>query len=77
MLISGDADTRCNPMHVRKMTARLQAANFSQTPIILDYRREWGHVPVQPLSTKIAALTDRLAFVCRELQVDLSEKGNS
>ena len=26
LLISGDADTRCNPMHARKMAARLQAA---------------------------------------------------
>ena len=27
LLISGDADTRCNPMHARKMAARLQACN--------------------------------------------------
>ena len=77
MLISGDADTRCNPMHARKMTARLQAATASQNPVLLDYRQEWGHVPVQPLSIKIAALTNRLAFVCRELQVDFAEEGNS
>ena len=31
LLISGDADTRCNPMHARKMAARLQAANRSRT----------------------------------------------
>jgi prolyl oligopeptidase len=77
MLISGDADTRCNPMHARKMTARLQAATVSQNPVLLDYRPEWGHVPVQPLSIKIAALARRLAFVCRELQVDFSEERNS
>ncbi|MGC1171719.1 MAG: prolyl oligopeptidase family serine peptidase, partial [Candidatus Acidiferrales bacterium] len=27
MIISGDADRNCNPLHARKMTARLQAAN--------------------------------------------------
>jgi prolyl oligopeptidase len=69
LLISGDADTRCNPMHARKMTARLQAANSSEHPILLDYKQRWGHTPVQPLSTRIEALTDRLAFLCHELGV--------
>ena len=69
LLISGDADTRCNPMHARKMAARLQAATSSTHPVLLDYKPEWGHTPVQPFSTKIDALTDRLAFVFHELGV--------
>jgi prolyl oligopeptidase len=69
LLISGDADTRCNPMHARKMTARLQAATVSTRPVLLDYKIAWGHTPVQPFSTKMEALTDRLAFVCHELGV--------
>ena len=76
LLISGDADTRCNPMHARKMAARLQAANRSEYPILLDYKPHWGHTPVQPLSTKIEALTDRLAFICHELGVQI-ERGRS
>jgi prolyl oligopeptidase len=71
LLISGDADTRCNPMHARKMAARLRAATSSARPVLLDYKTQWGHTPVQPLSTKIEALTDRLAFVCHELGVDV------
>jgi len=71
MLISGDADTRCNPMHARKMAARLQAATSSGHPIILDYKPTWGHMPVQPLSYRIDALTDRLAFICHELGVNV------
>jgi prolyl oligopeptidase len=71
LLISGDADTRCNPMHARKMAARMQAATGSTHPILLDYKTEWGHTPVQPHSTKIEALTDRLAFVCHELGVHM------
>lgn len=71
LLISGDADSRCNPMHARKMAARLQAASTSLRPILLDYKSEWGHMPVQPLSRKIEALTDRLAFICHELGVPL------
>ena len=42
LLISGDADTRCNPMHARKMAARLQAANASDHPILLDYKSDVG-----------------------------------
>jgi prolyl oligopeptidase len=74
LLISGDADTRCNPMHARKMAARLQAANSSQLPILLDYKPAWGHTPVQPISTRIDALTDRLGFLCRELGVSVQEE---
>ena len=39
MIVSGDADQNCNPLHARKMTARLQAANASDRPILLDYSR--------------------------------------
>ena len=73
MFISGDADTRCNPMHTRKMAARLQAANISRHPILLDYKPAWGHVPVQPLTTRIDALTDRLLFLCNELGLTIPE----
>jgi prolyl oligopeptidase len=71
LLISGDADTRCNPMHARKMAARLQAATGCSYPILLDYKTEWGHTPVQPHSAKIEALTDRIAFVCNELGIQV------
>jgi prolyl oligopeptidase len=74
LIVSGDADTRCNPMHARKMAARLQAANSSRRPILLDYKAAWGHTPVQPLSTKIDALTDRLTFICHELGVCLQQR---
>ena len=71
LLISGDADTRCNPMHARKMTERLQAATTSDHPILLDYKPAWGHTPVQPMSVRVQALTDRLAFICHELGVEV------
>jgi prolyl oligopeptidase len=70
LFISGDADTRCNPMHTRKMTAKLQLATSSEHPILLEYRLAWGHQPVQPLTTKVEALTNRLAFLCHELGID-------
>jgi len=71
LIVSGDADRSCNPLHARKMTARLQAANVSQHPILLDYSKFRGHSPVLPLSERIDALTDRMAFLCAQLQLSV------
>ncbi len=67
MIVSGDADQNCNALHARKMTARLQAATSPDRPVILDYSEARGHSPVLPLTARVSALTDRLAFLCREL----------
>jgi prolyl oligopeptidase len=67
LIVSGDADQNCNPLHARKMTARLQAANISENPILLDYSTHRGHSPVLPLTDRIDALTNRVAFLCSEL----------
>jgi prolyl oligopeptidase len=69
MIVSGDADRNCDPLHARKMTARLQAANASDHVIFLDYSKFRGHSPVLPLSERIEALTDRMAFLCDQLQL--------
>ena len=71
MIVSGDADRNCNPLHARKMTARLQAASGSGGPILLDYSKFRGHSPVLPLSERIEALTDRMAFLCDRLQLSV------
>jgi prolyl oligopeptidase len=69
MMVSGDVDQNCNPLHARKMTARLQAANASGHPIFLDYSPHRGHSPVLPLTQRIEALTDRMAFLCDQLEI--------
>lgn len=71
LLISGDNDMKVNPMHARKMTARLQAATSSGRPVLLDYSAERGHSANLPLSFRIEALTNRIAFVCKELGVEV------
>ena len=71
MIVSGDADRNCNPLHARKMTARLQAANVSPHPIFIDYNKFRGHSPVLPLSERIEALTDRMAFLCDQLHLSM------
>ena len=71
MIVSGDSDQNCNGLHARKMAARLQAANISDNPILLDYSRYRGHSPVLPLSERIEALTDRMAFLCDQLRLSV------
>lgn len=67
MIVSGDSDQNCNALHARKMVARLQTANISEYPIFLDYYPLRGHSPVLPVSKRIDALTDRMAFLCDQL----------
>ena len=69
LVVSGDADQKCNSLHARKIVARLQAATASERPILLDYSPHRGHSPMLPLSERVEALTDRLAFLCEELQL--------
>jgi prolyl oligopeptidase len=69
MIVSGDSDRNCNALHARKMTARLQAANRSDLPIFLDYSPHRGHSPVLPLSERVEALTNRMAFLCDQLNL--------
>jgi prolyl oligopeptidase len=69
MIVSGDSDQNCNPLHARKMIARLQAANSSESPIVLDYSPHRGHSPVLPLGERVEALADRMAFLCDQLEL--------
>ena len=69
MFVTGDSDTRCDPMHARKMAAILQSASASKHPIILHYRVEAGHMPTLPMDATIDELADTLAFLSRELDV--------
>lgn len=67
MLVAGGSDQNCNPMHALKMAARLQAANTSQHPILLDYEQYRGHSPLLPLDVRVEALTNRIAFLSDQL----------
>ena len=71
LFVAGDADGNCNALHARKMTARVQATSSSDNPVLLDYSTHRGHSAVLPLSMRIDALTNRVAFVCDQLGVTL------
>jgi prolyl oligopeptidase len=69
LFVTGDKDDRCDPAHVRKMVARLQDGSRQTSPIIVDYISQRGHSPVLPLSTRVDALTRKIAFLCTELGI--------
>ena len=70
MFVTGDADDRCNPAHVRKMAAVLQERMAQSRPVLVDYSAERGHAAALPLPTRIEALTRHLAFLGAELGLE-------
>lgn len=71
LFVTGDSDDRCNPAHVRKMAAALQNREAQSHPILVEYSAERGHMPVLPLSVRVTALAQRIAFFCRELELTI------
>jgi prolyl oligopeptidase len=71
LLATAESDTRVDPMHARKMAARLQAATGSNRPILLRLEARAGHGAGKPLSKVLDELTDSWTFVFSELGVQL------
>jgi prolyl oligopeptidase len=71
LLATAESDTRVDPMHARKMTARLQAATSADRPILLRLEARAGHGAGKPLSKVLDELTDSWTFVFSELGVQL------
>jgi prolyl oligopeptidase len=70
LFLTGANDPRVDPMHSRKMTARLQAANVSGNPILLRTNSNTGHGIGSPLSEQIEEQVDVLSFIFNELGID-------
>ncbi|MBN1447608.1 MAG: S9 family peptidase [Bacteroidetes bacterium] len=63
MLITGDEDTRVDPLHARKMTALLQAETNGNTPVLLRYHQMTGHSGGHPKTKIIDELVDTFSFL--------------
>ncbi|MBI5710773.1 MAG: S9 family peptidase [Candidatus Eisenbacteria bacterium] len=63
LLVSGDSDTRVDPLHARKMTALLQASTGSDRPILLHYDTKSGHAGGKPVSKQIEDGADEMHFL--------------
>jgi prolyl oligopeptidase len=69
LFITGDNDPRVDPMHSRKMTARLQAANRGGGPILLRTSASTGHGGGSDLAEVIAQQSDAFTFMLDSLGV--------
>ncbi len=69
MILTADSDTRVDPLHARKMTARLQKATSSDDPILLRYETQAGHGIGSPLSKDMEEYTDIWSFVFWQLGI--------
>jgi prolyl oligopeptidase len=67
LMISGDGDTRVDPLHARKMVARLQAATASDAPVLLKYDTKAGHMGGKPLTQSIEDEVDEMQFLLWQL----------
>jgi prolyl oligopeptidase len=73
LLMTGDGDTRVDPLHARKMAARLQAATASDRPILLRYDTQAGHSAGLPISKRIDQLVDAEEFLMWQLHLHLGD----
>lgn len=69
LFLTGENDHRVNPMQSRKMTARLQAANGSDHPILLRTTPSAGHGIGTALNEQIEQSADVLSFLFDQLGI--------
>ncbi len=72
LFLTGTNDPRVDPMHSRKMTARLQAATSSGRPVLLRTSSKTGHGLATPLSVQIEESVHYHAFLLNELGLKYS-----
>jgi len=74
LFMTGDTDTRVDPMHAKKMAALLQAEAKNgaspQKPILLRIETKAGHGAGKPTAKIIEEAADRWAFLAKALGMD-------
>ncbi len=63
LITTGESDSRVDPMHARKMAARLQAATSSGRAVLLRSESRAGHGQGKPISRVLEEWTDVWAFL--------------
>ena len=66
LLTTGEEDSRVDPMHARKMAARLQAAGRGE--VLLRVEPRAGHGQGKPASKVVPEEADVWAFLLRHLR---------
>ncbi|MBY0526441.1 MAG: prolyl oligopeptidase family serine peptidase [Gemmataceae bacterium] len=67
LIATAESDTRVDPLHARKMAARLQAATSSDQPILVRIEGKAGHGAGKPRGKVLDELTDSWSFVFWQL----------
>jgi prolyl oligopeptidase len=73
LLLTGESDSRVDPMHARKMAARLQQAQASDKPILLRVETRSGHGAGKPLAKILDEATDTWTFLFDQLEVEVHD----
>ena len=68
LIMTGEGDTRVDPLHARKMAARLEASTGSEHPVLLRVERKAGHGAGMPITKVVEELVDLHCFL--EWQLD-------
>src|SRR5262249_60003109 len=63
LLTTGESDSRVDPLHARKMAARVQAATASGRPVLLRVETRAGHGQGKPPATALEEWQDGGTFV--------------
>ncbi len=69
LVLTGESDTRVEPMHAYKMAARLQWASASERPVLLRVEAKAGHGAGKPLAKRIEEDADKWTFLFEQLGV--------
>ncbi len=70
LFTTAESDSRVDPMHARKMTARMQEVQKDPTrPILVRVETKAGHGAGKPVSKVAEELADELSFLLHELGV--------
>lgn len=67
LIATAESDSRVDPLHARKMVARLQAASRGEAPILLRLETKAGHGAGKPRSKQLDELTDVWSFLFWQL----------
>jgi len=68
LFTTAESDSRVDPMHARKMAARLQEAQADRArPVLLRIESRAGHGAGKPVAKLVDEVTDELAFLFHEL----------
>ena len=78
LLTTAKGDSRVDPLHARKMAARLQAAAAGQDdrPVLLHQEDRAGHGVGKPVAKSADEQADALAFFCWQLGHEPGEPGS-